>query len=194
MGWSKRLGQIAEGYLADVLVVDDRHADPYRNLILAIEENIQLVAVRGEPLYGDLALLKTARGRTDDIEVSSTFKGKRSKAMTPNCPTTSLPPMTIAETMKRIQQGLNLEPAQLAAKMSPEQVAKDFAECRLPPPTGDLKTTDAKRLLSCRFGLPFEKTRLNGLTTSDDPEFFSRLMKNPNLPKYLHSLPAYYRQ
>jgi len=194
MGWSKRLGQITEGYLADVLVVDDRHGDPYRNLILAIEENIQLVAVRGEPLYGDLALLKKARGRSDDIEVSSTFKGKRSKAMTPNCPTTSLPPMSIAETMKRIQQGLNLEPAQLAAKLSPEQLAKDFAECRLSPPARDVTAADAKRLLSCRFGLPFEKTRLNSLTTSDDPDFLSRLMKNPNLPKYLRALPAYYRQ
>jgi cytosine/adenosine deaminase-related metal-dependent hydrolase len=194
MGWSKRLGQITEGYLADVLVLDDRQADPYRNLIQAIEENIQLVAVRGEPLYGDLALLKTARGGADDIETTSTFKGKRSKAMTPNCPATSLAPMSIAETMSRIQQGLKLDPAQLAARLSQEQLAKDFAQCGLEPPKTSPTAADARRLLSCRFKLPFEKTRLNSLTTSDDPEFFSRLMKNPNLPKYLRALPAYYRQ
>jgi hypothetical protein len=194
MGWSKRLGQISEGYLADVLVLDDRHPDPYRNLIQAIEENIQLVAVRGEPLYGDLALLKTARGGADDIETTSTFKGKRSKAMTPNCPATSLAPMSITETMSRIQQGLKLDPAQLAARLSPEQLAKDFAQCGLEPPKTSPTAADARRLLSCRFKLPFEKTRLNSLTTSDDPEFFSRLMKNPNLPKYLRALPAYYRQ
>jgi hypothetical protein len=114
--------------------------------------------------------------------------------MTPNCPSTSLPAMSVADTMSRIQQGLRFDPAQLAAKLSPEQLTKDFAECRLPPPAGDVKAADAKRLLSCRFGLPFEKTRLNSLTTSDDPDFFSRLMKNPNLPKYLRALPAYYRQ
>jgi hypothetical protein len=145
-------------------------------------------------LYGDLALLKAARGRGDDIETTSTFRGKRSKAMTPNCPATSLAPMSITETMSRIQQGLKLDPAQLAAKLSPELLAKYFAQCGLVPPAGDIKATDAKRLLSCRFGLPFEKTRLNSLTTSDDPDFFSRLMKNPNLPKYLQALPAYYRQ
>lgn len=194
MGWNKRLGQIAEGYLADVLVVDDRQSDPYRNLIMAIEENIQLVAVRGEPLYGDLNLLRLARGRADDVEVTSTFKGKRSKAMTPNCPKTSLPVMSVAETMARIQQGLRFDPAQLAAKLSPEQTAKDFAQCGLAPPAGNVTAADAKRLLSCRFKLPFEKTRLSALTTNEDPEFFSRLMKNPNLPKYLRSLPAYYRQ
>lgn len=196
MGWGQRLGQITEGYLADILVVDDRQADPYRNLIQAIEDNIQLVAVRGEPLYGDAALLKAARGG-DDTEVTATFaKAKRSKAMTPNCPATSLPPMSVADTRARIQQGLKFDAAQLAAKLTPEQLAKDFAQCRLPAPAAGAVATaaDAKRLLACRFGLPFEKTRLSPLTTNEDPEFLSRLMKNPNLPKYLKALPAYYRQ
>ncbi len=195
MGWGQRLGQIAEGYLADVLVVDDRDADPYRNLINAIEENIQLVAVRGEPLYGDASLLKTLRGG-DDVETTTVFaQAKRSKAMTPNCPGTSVPPMSVAETKARIQQGLKFDPAQLAAKLTPDQLAKDFAQCKLPAPTGATATAaDATRLLACRFGLPFEKTRLSALTTNEDPEFLSRLMKNPNLPKYLRALPSYYRQ
>lgn len=195
MGWGKDLGQLTEGYLADVLVLDDRNADPYRNLIEAIEDNIQLVAVRGEPLYGDSALLTLARGGAADIEVTSSFnKGKRTKSMTPNCPGTGLPPMSIAETRARIQQGLDLDTAQLAAKLSPQQLATDFAQCGLPAPTSAVTATDAKRLLACRFSLPFEKTRLSALTTNEDPEFFSRLMKNPNLPKYLQALPAYYRQ
>jgi len=195
MGWSQRLGQIAEGYLADVLVVDDRHADPYRNLINTIEDNIQLVAVRGEPLYGDKALLQLARGTADDSETTATFnKGKRSKAMTPNCPGTALAPLSVAETRSRIQQGLKFDAAQLAAKLTPEQLAKDFAQCSLPAPTGAATPAEAKRLLACRFGLPFEKTRLSPLTTNEDPAFFSQLMRNPNLPKYLRALPAYYRQ
>jgi cytosine/adenosine deaminase-related metal-dependent hydrolase len=194
MGWSKRLGQLAEGYLADLLVLDDRHADPYRNLIMAIEENIQLVTVRGEPLYGDLNLLRAARAGGDDIETTSAFHGKRAKGMTPNCPATALPAMSVAETMARIQQGLKFDAKQLAAKLSPEQVAKDFAQCGVAAPDGPVTPAVAARLMSCRFGLPFEKTRLSPLTTNEDPEFLSRLMKNPNLPKYLRALPAYYRQ
>ena len=194
MGWGQRLGQIAEAYLADVLVLDDKHPDPYRNLIMATEENIQLVAVRGEPLYGDLAPLTLARGGAQDVEITSTFKGQRSKAMTPNCPSTKLASMGVAEITARIQQGLTFDPAQLAAKLSPEQIAKDFAQCGLPGPGASATTADAKRLLSCRFGLPFEKTRLSPLVTNEDPEFFRRLMKNPNLPKYLRILPSYYRR
>lgn len=194
MGWGQRLGQIAEGYLADVLVVDDRAPDPYRNLIQAIEDNIQLVAVRGEPLYGDVGLLAAARGG-EGVETTAIFaRAKRSKGMTPNCPGTSLPPMSVAETRARIQQGLKFDTAALAAKLTPDQLAKDFAQCSLPAPSGAATPADAKRLLACRFGLPFEKTRLSALTTNEDPEFFSRLMKNPNLPKYLKALPAYYRQ
>ena len=195
MGWGQKLGQIAEGYLADVLVVDERHADPYRNLIQTIEDNIQLVAVRGEPLYGDVNWLTLARGASDDTEITSTFKkARRTKAMTPNCPSTSLASMGVTETRSRIQQGLKFDTAQLAAKLTPEQLAKDYEQCSLPAPTGTVSAADAKKLLACRFGLPFERTRLSALTTNEDPEFFSRLMKNPNLPKYLRALPAYYRQ
>ncbi len=193
MGWSKRLGQIAEGYLADVLVLDDKHPDPYRNMIVAVEENIQLVAVRGEPLYGDLDLLKLARSGADDIETTSTFRGKRSKAMTPNCPATSLPRMGVAQTIARLQQALKFDPAELASKLSVDQAAKDFTQCGLAAPGAVLTTADSKRLLQCRFGLPFETTRLSPLVTNEDPEFFARLLKNPNLPKYLQSLPTYYR-
>ncbi len=200
MGWGQRLGQISEGFLGDVLVVDDRDQDPYRNLINAIEDNIQLVAVRGEPLYGDTDLLTLARGTASDIETTANFnkgrRGERTKAMTPNCPGTGLAPMSVAETKVRIQQGLKFDATQLAAKLTPEQVAKDFAQCSINESVDATKvsTADAKRLLACRFGLPFEKTRLSPLTTNEDPEFMSRLMRNPNLPKYLRGLPAYYRQ
>lgn len=200
MGWSQRLGQIAEGYLADMLVVDDRDANPYRNLINAIEDNIQLVAVRGEPLYGDTALLVQARGTADDTEVTAHFNtGKRTartKAMVPNCPGTGLAALSVTETKARIQQGLKFEAAHLATKLTPEQVAKDFSTCGITESVDATKVTtaDAKRLMACRFGLPFEATRLSPLTTNEDPEFMSRLMRNPNLPKYLRHLPAYYRQ
>ncbi|MBI2750077.1 MAG: amidohydrolase family protein [Burkholderiales bacterium] len=196
MGWGQRLGRIEAGYLADVLVVDERDADPYRNLILATEDNIQLVAVRGEPLYGDRALLTQARGGDDGVETTWTLrKGHRAKAMTPNCPGTSLPTMSVAETQARIQQGLKFDAAQLAAKLTPEQVAKDFGQCGITESVDatQVSVKDTKRLLACRFGLPFERTRLSPLTTNADPDFMAPLMKNPNLPRYLRQLPAYYR-
>jgi 5-methylthioadenosine/S-adenosylhomocysteine deaminase len=197
MDWDKRLGQIGEGYLADVIVVDDKYADPYRNLINAIEENIQLVVVRGEPLYGDAALMQAARGSSNDMEITSTFQRRskvtRSKAMAPNCASTGLPVMSVAETRTRLQEALKFEPAYVAQKISFDQMSKELQRCELPKPSDPPTTADAKRMLKCRFGLPFEKTTVSALTTNEDAQFFSRLMKNANLPRYLRALPGYYR-
>jgi hypothetical protein len=103
--------------------------------------------------------------------------------------------MSVAETQARIQQGLKFDAAQLAAKLTPEQVAKDFGQCGITESVDatQVSVKDTKRLLACRFGLPFERTRLSPLTTNADPDFMARLMKNPNLPRYLRQLPAYYR-
>ena len=197
MDWDKRLGQIGEGFLADVIVVDEKNADPYRNLINAIEENIQLVVVRGEPLYGDDALMQSVKGGLNDLEITSTFKqrGKatRSKAMAPNCASTGLPVMSVAQIRARLQEALKFEPAYVAKKISFEQMSKELQRCELPKPSDPPTTADAKRMLKCRFGLPFEKTTVSALTTNEDAQFFSRLMKNANLPGYLRALPGYYR-
>ncbi|MEQ1515827.1 MAG: amidohydrolase family protein [Usitatibacteraceae bacterium] len=197
MGWSKRLGQISEGFLADLIVVDDKSADPYRNLIEAIEENIQMVVVRGEPLYGDAALMQVARGALNDTETTSTFKARtkraRAKAMAPNCAATGLPGMSVAETRARLQAALRFDPAYAAGKFSADQVAKDLQRCGLARSNDAATVADVRRMLKCRFELPFEKTTVSPLTTNEDPQFFTRLMANPNLPKYLRELPRYYR-
>ncbi len=197
MDWSKRLGQISEGYLADVIVVDDKNADPYRNLITATEENIQMVIVRGEPLYGDAALMQAARGALNDVETTSTFKHRsksaRNKMIAPNCARTGLPVMSVAETRARLQEALGFKPAYVASKVSFDQMSRDLQRCELARPSDPVTADDAKRMLKCRFGLPFEKTTVSALTTNEDPQFFSRLMKNRNLPKYLRELPGYYK-
>ena len=198
MDWGRRLGQIAEGYLADLVVVDERHVDPYRNLIVAIEENIQMVVIRGEPLYGDAALMQKMRGHEQDIEITSLIKEgdkrQRLKAMAPNCAYAGLPINSVAETRMRIQEALKFDAGYIAKKADPQQIGKDLQRCDLAKPGDPVTAADAKRMLKCRFGLPFEKTTLSPLTTNEDPQFFPRLMKNPNLPQYLHALPDYYKR
>lgn len=194
LGWEQKLGQIRPGFLADVVVVDDREADVYRNLIAATEENIRLVIVRGEPLYGDTGQLSAARARPGDIEETSVFKGVRGKSIVPNCPGTGMPDSSVKETRRRLQEALQFDPAYTARVVSQEQIAKDLARCNEAKPGSLASADDARRMLSCRFGLPFEKTSLAPLTTPEDPQFWSRLLANPNLPAYLKMLPDYYRR
>jgi hypothetical protein len=194
LGWSQQLGQIAPGFLADLLVVDARDSDADRNLILSTEENVRLVVVRGEALYGDTALLHAARGGAANTETVPLFGRRRTKSVAPNCPGTNMPKVSVKEVATRLQQGLQFDAAFTAGKVSVEQIAKDLAQCNPPPPQGAGTSDDARRMLACRFGLPIEKTNLNSLAVQEDEEYFRRLLANPNIPAYLTKLPDYYHR
>jgi len=196
MGWQGNLGRIVPGYLADMIVVDRSAQDPYRNLINSIEENIKLVMVRGEVLFGDALLVRTFR-HVNSLE-SLPPVASRAKVIAPNCANSgndgknALPMMSVEDTATRIQQGLNLEPAYIAKRVSIEQFTRDFLICNIGKPNDPPTAEDAKKLLQCRFQLPFEETALSPLTTNGDADFFKRLMLNPNLPTYLQALQNYY--
>ncbi len=197
MGWADRAGQIAPGFVADLVVMDDRSSDPYRNLIEAIEENVRLLAVRGEVLYGDQSLVAKVRV-VADTETAATFGGKRTKVMAVNCPGTTLPVMTLADTKARLQRGLDMDAdfllKQVQAKPDAEKkMSAELARCPGGAPAGALTAEDTKRFLSCRFKLPYEKTTLSPLVTNEDAEWMTRLLANPNIPAYLKALPNYYR-
>ncbi|MGB9378848.1 MAG: amidohydrolase family protein [Mycobacteriales bacterium] len=55
--WPHPVGRVAKGCLADLVVMSRRHADDYRNLVLATERNVQLVVVGGRPCYGTTELM-----------------------------------------------------------------------------------------------------------------------------------------
>jgi 5-methylthioadenosine/S-adenosylhomocysteine deaminase len=60
LGWTDRVGRLKETLFADVLVVDDRNHDPYRNLIESTEKDVRLVLVGGKARYGRTALVRSA--------------------------------------------------------------------------------------------------------------------------------------
>jgi len=52
LGWSDRIGSIAPGRHADLVVTSRRSDDPYEDLIRARELDVELVVVGGRPVYG----------------------------------------------------------------------------------------------------------------------------------------------
>jgi 5-methylthioadenosine/S-adenosylhomocysteine deaminase len=192
MGWENKLGQISAGFLADLLVVDEVAADPYRNLIVATEEQVRMVMVRGMALYGDTAVMTGLR-QSDAVETLPRPPLRRAKSMAANCPNTSLPVMSLVEVSAKLQQALTLSPAYVAKRISIEQFSKDLQICGVGKPDDPPTAANASTLLKCRFQLPFENTKLSPLLTTDDAAFFARLAAIPHLPKYLRSLQNYYR-
>ena len=64
--WQDYVGQIKTGMVADLVVIDTFHDDPYRNLIEAIDADVRLTVVQGKALFGDQDIMTSLKG--DDWE------------------------------------------------------------------------------------------------------------------------------
>lgn len=65
VGWSDVTGSIEPGKSADLLVIHSANPDPYCALIEALESQVALVVVGGDPLYGDKDLIAKLRMKGD---------------------------------------------------------------------------------------------------------------------------------
>jgi cytosine/adenosine deaminase-related metal-dependent hydrolase len=70
-GWGDRLGVVAPGTLADLLVLDDRQDDPYEQLLRARESSVSLVVVDGVPRVGATATMRRFTGEEEAIRVGT---------------------------------------------------------------------------------------------------------------------------
>ncbi|MBT5843372.1 MAG: amidohydrolase family protein, partial [Euryarchaeota archaeon] len=64
--WQDHVGQIKADMVADLVVIDTFHDDPYRNLIEAIDADVRLTVVNGKALFGDQDIMTALKG--DDWE------------------------------------------------------------------------------------------------------------------------------
>jgi len=62
-----QLGKLAPGYLADIAVFAGDTANPFDAIVAARPENVHLVLIGGQPMYGDLALQPSSPCETIDI-------------------------------------------------------------------------------------------------------------------------------
>ena len=60
LGWEDRIGRLRAGLRGDFMVVDRIEDDVYRNLVLALERDVRLVAINGYPMYGVSSLMTAA--------------------------------------------------------------------------------------------------------------------------------------
>ena len=65
--WDDSVGTINAGLYADLVVMDTFHKDPYRNLIEAIDADVRLTIVNGQPVFGDVDIMSELKG--DDWEL-----------------------------------------------------------------------------------------------------------------------------
>ena len=69
--WQNEVGTLEAGKAADLVVVDNIHANPYRNLINAIDPDVRLTVVGGLAVYGDQDIMTALKGA--DTEPAGKF-------------------------------------------------------------------------------------------------------------------------
>lgn len=73
VGWKNFVGRIEAGLYADIVVISDRGEDPYETLVKATDDDVRLVFVGGDPLYGDSIFM--AQLKPGDFEYLQTTCG-----------------------------------------------------------------------------------------------------------------------
>jgi 5-methylthioadenosine/S-adenosylhomocysteine deaminase len=76
--WQLPVGRLVEGGLADLVVIDQRRADPMASLVAARERDVRLVMVGGRPLMGTPTLMDAAGAE----HTSSVRMGSASRRVT----------------------------------------------------------------------------------------------------------------
>jgi 5-methylthioadenosine/S-adenosylhomocysteine deaminase len=71
LGWEGRIGRLRAGLCGDFVVVARREDDVYRNLIVALERDVRLVAINGYPMIGEPSLMGAAAAvNPEPIEIA----------------------------------------------------------------------------------------------------------------------------
>ncbi len=176
--WGSHCGQVAAGMLADLLVLDARHPDPFENLLRATEREVKSVVIDGQPRYGDLPLMQQML-QAEPLETLTV--GGRHKAL----------------YLRQAESPL----ADLNLKLATDYLRESMFDLTRPPPGLALLKADARAddfsveldMQGDPEAIPVElaalKPRtsipLDALTVVDDPEHFDRLDRQVNLPAYL---------
>ena len=69
--WHHEVGTLQEGMVADLVIVDNIHPNPYRNLVNAVDPDIRLTIVGGLALFGDEDIMAELKG--SDYEAAGAF-------------------------------------------------------------------------------------------------------------------------
>jgi 5-methylthioadenosine/S-adenosylhomocysteine deaminase len=77
IGWETRAGSLVEGAQADVVVVARHTNDPYEDLLQATEEEVELVLIDGEPVFGRSDWMETLKPGDSELLEARGRNGKR---------------------------------------------------------------------------------------------------------------------
>jgi 5-methylthioadenosine/S-adenosylhomocysteine deaminase len=215
IGWEDRIGSIAHGYLADLVVferidngIDNADGDPYLNLIKSTEGNLKLSIIGGRPRYGDPEVLHALGFQSLPEKIKVEKKEKMIDILEPGVEHGSLklskvrsnltgslrnPMGSINKLFKSIQK---LKAGEVPLRLIPLEEEEDEINRPLLL-TNKIDTFRTKNFFISKKDLraaSAKEARLDPLTMDKDRDFFRQLKENPNAPAYMSKLKGYARR
>jgi len=194
--WDAKLGTIAKGKFADLLVVKGVSGDPYGHLIKSREQDIVLVTIGGRPRYGTKKAMLQAGGSGEALKIGS---GARLIDFTSPDQDPGIEAVTLAEATTRLSAALgNLGTLQqhsvaMSAAIADGRVSRTGWRLALDEQFGnnvqlrprlayDGVRTGPDLAAVAAAAEPLHPIKLDGLTVAGDPVFLDTLKSETNLP------------
>lgn len=195
--WDAKLGTIAQGKFADLLVVKGVTGDPYGHLIKSREQDVVLVVIGGRPHYGTKSVMQKAGGSGEAIKIGSSA---RVIDFTSPDQDPGIENITLAEATNRLTAALGnlgtLQPHSLAmsAAIAGGTVTRTRWRLALDEQFGNnvqlrprlvyngIRTGPDLLASAAAAPEPLHPIKLDGLTVAGDPAFLDTLTSESNLP------------
>src|SRR5215469_1881525 len=189
--WNQEVGSIEPGKFADLFVITKpQHPStqtlpnsPYRNLIDASEQDVHLVLVNGEPLAGDVPVMKALK--PGDYEVVTSTSACFQKAIDVTNPAVPQGTETFAEITQALHDGLTAmggDNPPAAGGPAPDSNTYNYLKAHVGGGTvAGLSDTQFRQLLTFYFGLTpdgrlnIERIQLAPVLIEDDDFYFDLL-------------------
>jgi len=189
--WNQEVGSIEPGKFADLFVITKpQHPStqtlpnsPYRNLIDASEQDVHLVLVNGEPLAGDVPVMKALK--PGDYEVVTSTSACFQKAIDVTNPAVPQGTETFAEITQALHDGLTAmggDNPPAAGGPAPDSNTYNYLKAHVGGGTvAGLSDTQFRQLLTFYFGLApdgrlnIERIQLAPVLIEDDDFYFDLL-------------------
>jgi 5-methylthioadenosine/S-adenosylhomocysteine deaminase len=215
IGWDDRIGSIAQGYFADLVVFEringannNARDDPYHNLIKSTEGNLKLLVIGGRPRYGDKEILHALGIQSFPEKIKVEKKEKMIDILEPGVEYGSLklskvrsnltrslrnPTGSINKLFKSIPK---LKAGDVPLRLIPLEEEEEDGISRPLLLTKKIDAFRTKNFFMSKKDVSAASAnaaRLDSLTMDKDRDFFRRLKENRNLPAYMSKLKSYAR-
>jgi 5-methylthioadenosine/S-adenosylhomocysteine deaminase len=170
VGWENYVGSVKVGNFADLAVFRRRSGGGYRSIIDATEKDVRLVLVAGDPLYGDVDVMKKVKPTDYETLTAGCGFSKAVDVTTSNTTTPSAqhPDLKFSEIETTLQDALQFDMDWLYEHYDPAR-------------TGGWTFSAFTSEMNDKYDYGMEPRELDPIFVCDDPEFLDEVRTDPNI-------------